>query len=157
MFHDKQTIDRLLVKHIEVRTKWPVVGWVIIGLQGHFVHFDSEFQEMQSVYVMIYYGFEVESLDLYQKCIFKYSQLILKIGVVDFDDTLYLILYWSRQAKGCYTVQCALVKLSKSWYFFSISLGNSFFMLAFLIKGHGYHSQNMLFVRASYLKFKFPY
>ena len=63
-------------------------------------------------------GFELESPNLYQICILVFSQLVLKIGVIDIDilgplaiilteETAFNIalVYWSRPAKGCYTSQ----------------------------------------------------
>ena len=61
--------------------------------------------------------FELESPNLHQTCIMRYSQLVLKMGVIDLDLQGHLaistqetafnvtLIHWSRQAKGCYTSQ----------------------------------------------------
>ena len=69
---------------------------------------------------MTCYGFELDSPNLHQICILGFSQLVLKIGVIDLDlqrsfghfnsefqETALnvALLYWSRPANGCYTSQ----------------------------------------------------
>ena len=62
-------------------------------------------------------GFELESPNLHQIRNLGYSQLLLKMGLIDLDLQGYLaissqetafnvtVVYWSRLAKGCYTSQ----------------------------------------------------
>ena len=86
--------------------------------QGHFGHFNLEFQETWLVCMIIFNRFELESPNLYQICILGFSQLVLKMGVINYDLQGHLaivltqdtaintaLVYWSRPAKGCYTSQ----------------------------------------------------
>ena len=63
-------------------------------------------------------GFKLESPNLHQICILGFSQLVLKMGVIDLDLQGHLAIistqetafnfafvYWSKPAKGCYTSQ----------------------------------------------------
>ena len=86
-------------------------------LQGHFRHFDLELLEIWLVAVITCNGFELESPNLYQICIVGFSQLVLKMEVIDPDlqglaivltqETAFnvALVYWSRPAKECYTSQ----------------------------------------------------
>ena len=85
-----------------------------LDLQGHF---DLEFLEIWLVSVITYNGFELESPNLHQICIFEFSELVLKMEVIDIDlqglaivstqETAFnvALVYWSRPTKGCYTSQ----------------------------------------------------
>ena len=53
------------------------------GLQGHFGHFDSEFYDNRLVRAVSRHRFELESPNLHQTCIMEYSQLVLKLEVID--------------------------------------------------------------------------
>ena len=63
-------------------------------------------------------GFKLESPNSHQICILGFSQLVLKMGVIDLDLQGHLAIistqetafnfafvYWSKPAKGCYTSQ----------------------------------------------------
>ena len=54
-------------------------------LQGHFGHFDSEFFEFRYFRAITFKGFNLNSPNLQQICILEFSQLILKMGGIDFD------------------------------------------------------------------------
>ena len=86
-------------------------------LQGHFGHFDSEFQEFQIVRAITFSGFELKSPTLYQICILGFSTLALKMGGIALDLQVHLaisthktafnvaLVHLSRRAKGHYTSQ----------------------------------------------------
>ena len=93
-----------------------------LDLQGHFGHFDSEFQEFWLVRSITFNGFELKSPNLHQICNLGFSQLVLKMGGIDLDLQGHLAIrthkttfnvtfvHWSRPAKGCYTSQtCSCV------------------------------------------------
>ena len=81
-----------------------------LELQGHFGHFDSEFQEFRLVPAVTFNGFELESPILNQICILGFSQLASKMGGIDFDLQGHLaisthktafnvaLVHWSRPA-----------------------------------------------------------
>ena len=54
-------------------------------LQGHFGNFDSEFWEIWLVCTITHHWFGLQSPNLHQTYILGYSQLVLKIEVMDFD------------------------------------------------------------------------
>ena len=56
-----------------------------LDLQGHFGHFDSEFKEIRLVRMITHHRFELESPNLHETCILRYSQLVLKMEVIDLD------------------------------------------------------------------------
>ena len=56
-----------------------------LDLQGHFGHSDLEFLEILLVCMITCNGFELESPNLQQICILEYSQLLLKMEVIDLD------------------------------------------------------------------------
>ena len=56
-----------------------------LDLQGHFGHFDSEFKAIQLVRAIIHHRFGLESPNLNYTCILEYSQLVLKMEVIDLD------------------------------------------------------------------------
>ena len=56
-----------------------------LDLQGHFGHFDSEFKEIRLVRMITRHRFELESPNLHETCILRYSQLVLKMEVIDLD------------------------------------------------------------------------
>ena len=85
-----------------------------LDLQGHFDHFDSEFWLVPAI---TFNGFELESSNLHQICILRFSQLVLRMGGIDLDLQGHLaisthktafnvaLVHWSRPAKGCYMSQ----------------------------------------------------
>ena len=94
-----------------------------LDLQGHFGHFDLKFLEIWLVSVITCNRFELESQNLHQTCILGFSQLVLKMEVIDLDlkglaiistqETAFnvALAYWSRPAKGCYTSQTCSCKI----------------------------------------------
>ena len=60
-------------------------GVIDLDLQDHFVYFVSEAKEIWLVRGITSNGFELESPTLYQVCILGFSQLVLKMGVIDLD------------------------------------------------------------------------
>ena len=101
------------------------MGVTYLELQGHFGHFDLQFQEIWLVRAIACIGFELESPNLHQVGI-----LVLKMDVIDpdfqghfaistqetpFNVALY---YWSRPAKGWYTSQtCSRIETDPCiWY-----------------------------------------
>ena len=87
-----------------------------LDLQGDFGHFDLECLEIWLVRMITCNGFELELPNLHQICILGYSQLVLKVEVMDLDlqPCLPIIstqetacnvapVYWAGPAKGCYT------------------------------------------------------
>ena len=56
-----------------------------LDLQGHFGHFDLEFLEIWLVRAITRHRFGLESPNLHQTCILGYSQLVLKMEVIDLD------------------------------------------------------------------------
>ena len=56
-----------------------------IDQQAHFGQFDLEFKEIWVVRAITFNGFELESPNLHQICIIGFSQLVLNMGVIDFD------------------------------------------------------------------------
>ena len=66
------------------RLLWKI-GVIDLDLQGHFGHFDSEFYEIWIVRMITHHRFGLESRNLHQTCILGYSQLVLKIEVIDLD------------------------------------------------------------------------
>ena len=61
------------------------MGVIDCDLQGHFGHFVLEFLQIWLVCMITYNGFELESPNLHQICILGYSQLVLKMEVINFD------------------------------------------------------------------------
>ena len=53
--------------------------------QGHFGHFDSEFEDIRLVRMIIRHRFGLEPPNLYQTCILGISQLVLKMEVIDHE------------------------------------------------------------------------
>ena len=58
---------------------------VDFDIKDHFGHFDSEFYEIGHVRVMTRHRHGLQSPNLHQTCILGYSQLVLKINVIDLD------------------------------------------------------------------------
>ena len=57
-----------------------------LDLQGQFYYFNSKFWEIQSVHAITRNGLKLESSKLHhQICILGFSQLVLKMGVIDLD------------------------------------------------------------------------
>ena len=56
-----------------------------LDFQGHFGHFDLEFEEIRLVRMITRHRFELESPNLQQACILGYSRQDLKIEVIDPD------------------------------------------------------------------------
>ena len=76
-------------------------------LQGHFGHFDSEFKEFWLVRPITFNRFELESPNLHQICILGFSQLVLKMGGIDFDLQGHLAI--STHKKGIQRRSCTLI------------------------------------------------
>ena len=81
---------------------------------------------MWLIRTITHHRFELESQNLHHACIIRYSRLLLKMGVIDLDLQCHLailnqetafnvaLVYWSRQAKRCYTSQtCSCLKLPR--------------------------------------------
>ena len=66
-----------------------------LELQGHFGHFDSEPVEIWFVSVITCNGFELESANLHQIGILGFSQLVLKMEVIDLDLQGHLVIIWT--------------------------------------------------------------
>ena len=93
-----------------------------------FCPFDLEFLEILLVCMITCNGFQLESPNLYQICILGYSQLVLKMAVIDLDLQCHLaivltkkkttfnvpLVYWARPAKGCYMSQTCSCHIM--WY-----------------------------------------
>ena len=56
-----------------------------LALQCHLGNFDSKLYEIWLVWYITCNEFKLESLNLYQVCILRFPQLVLKIGVIDLD------------------------------------------------------------------------
>ena len=54
-------------------------------IQGHFGNFDLELYEIWLVCAITHHRFELESPNLHQPYIFGYSQMVLKMKVIDLD------------------------------------------------------------------------
>ena len=100
-----------------------------LDLQGHIDHFVLEFWEIWLVHAITGNGFELESPNWHQICILGFSQLLLKMGVIDLDLQGHLtfsaqetefniaLVYWSRPAKGCFMSQiCSCAYLCELLY-----------------------------------------
>ena len=61
------------------------MGVIDLDFQGHFGHFDLELLEIWLVGALTRHRFGLESLNLCQACILVYSQLVLKMRVIDLD------------------------------------------------------------------------
>ena len=58
-----------------------------LDLQGHFGHFDSEFEEIRLVRTITRHRCGLKSPNLPQTCILGYSRLVLKMEVIDLRIT----------------------------------------------------------------------
>ena len=56
-----------------------------LDLQDHFGHLDLKFLEIWLVCVITCNGFELESPNLHQICIFGFFRLLLKMEVIEID------------------------------------------------------------------------
>ena len=56
-----------------------------LDFQGHFGHFNVELCEIRLVRTITRQRFGLESTNLHQACIMGYSQLVLKMKVIDLD------------------------------------------------------------------------
>ena len=102
----------------------PVILSAAIGNGGHWHWPSRSFRPFWLVCMITCNGFELESPNLHQICILGFSQLVLKMGVVDLDlqghsaiiltqeNSTVSLVYWSRPAKGCHTSQtCSCLKM----------------------------------------------
>ena len=95
-------------------------------LQGYVGHYDLEFLEIWLISVITCNGFELESPNFHQICILGFSQLVLKMEVIDLDlqglaivssqETAFSValVCWSKPTEGCYTSQTCSFLLSDS-------------------------------------------
>ena len=93
------------------------MGVIDLNLQGHFDLFDLEFLKIWLVRSIMCDVFELESPNWHQIYILGFSQIVLKMEVIDLDLQCHLavstqettfnvaLVYWSKLTKGCYTSQ----------------------------------------------------
>ena len=99
-------------------------------LQGHFGHFDLEFQEIWLVRAITCNRYDLESPNLRQICISVFSQLVLNLDLqghlpISTEETAFdvALVYILRATKGCYTSQTC------SCHFYFQGLGLVIFQL----------------------------